>query len=207
MADASIPQVNATQLLNNIPFPNLIGGPMAAAIQAQGLAAKQTVDFIYQVGLDAQAGDQSTAKVRTVFFKYVKTTTGKDGTVTQSDATLTVPLLTIVPIPFIRIDTMTITFKANINADSTAKTTSTQSTDTEKSWDGAVKVLFWSVDTGLRGSYSDKSSSTASQSSKYSVQYTLDVYVHAVQDQMPAGMQKVLNILQDSITASDGTTQ
>ncbi|MBQ2198366.1 MAG: hypothetical protein II406_06425, partial [Bacteroidales bacterium] len=39
----------------------------------------------------------------------------------------------------------------------------------------------------------------ATQESKYSVEYTMDVHVHAGQDGMPAGMAKVQEILNSSV--------
>jgi hypothetical protein len=34
--------------LKNVPFENIIGGPLKAAINAQSIAARSTVDFIQQ---------------------------------------------------------------------------------------------------------------------------------------------------------------
>ncbi|MBQ5410820.1 MAG: hypothetical protein IIU20_03505, partial [Bacteroidales bacterium] len=42
---------------------------------------------------------------------------------------------------------------------------------------------------------SSKKDSKATQESKYSVEYTIDVAVHASQDSMPAGMAKVLEMI------------
>ena len=46
---------------------------------------------------------------------------------------------------------------------------------------------------------SSKKDSTSTRDSKYSVEYTMDVAVKAGQDDMPAGMSKVLEILNESI--------
>ena len=48
-----------------------------------------------------------------------------------------------------------------------------------------------------------KKDSTSTSSSKYSVEYTIDINVHAVQDDMPAGMAKILGILTEAIAAND----
>ena len=40
----------ATNILTSLPFGNIIGGPMKAAIEAQAIAARATVDFIREVG-------------------------------------------------------------------------------------------------------------------------------------------------------------
>jgi hypothetical protein len=106
-------------------------------------------------------------------------------------------LLTIVPLPFIRIDDMTIDFKASMSQ--STGTEDKQSSVTEKSakTSGSARYLFFSA--SLDASISSKKDSSSTKTSKYSVEYTIDVHVHAVQDDMPGGMSKVLNILTESI--------
>jgi VCBS repeat-containing protein len=113
-----------------------------------------------------------------------------------------VPLLTIVPIPYIAIDNVQIDFKANISASSSSVTTTSDSTSTSAG--GSAKAsLNWgifSVSADFQANYSSKKDSSASEKSKYSVEYTMDVSVHAGQSDMPAGLAAILNILQGSIT-------
>jgi len=177
-------QGDATQLLGSIPFDSLIGGPMTAAIGAQAQAAQTSVAFIQTVGIDND-------KVRTVTFHY------KDG---DDDKELIVPLLTIVPVPFLRIDNMTIDFKANISATTETSDQTTLSKSASASIDASAKYLFFSAK--LSGSVSSKKDSTSTRSSKYAVEYTIDVNVHAVQDDMPKGLATVLGILNESIQAT-----
>ncbi|KIH76030.1 Protein of unknown function [Geoalkalibacter ferrihydriticus] len=182
MANGS--QDTATRQLGNIPFGALIGGPMTAAVEAQAKAAQSSLGFIEGVAFDDQG------KVRDVTFDYE----GPGG-----PQTLTVPILTIVPIPFIRIDDMTINFKASINASTETSTTTSTSKEGKVALAGSAKYLFFSAK--LDASYSSKKDSSATKNSKYSVEYTMDINVHAVQDDVPAGMAKVLNILTDNIKA------
>lgn len=177
-------QVNATQLLGTLPFGSLIGGPLTAAVDAQAKAAVSSKDFI-----EALALDDDRKKVRTVAFKY-RDSDGKD-------AELEVPILTIVPIPFLRIDDMTIEFKANISATTETSRSASSSTAKEAKLSASARYLFFKAE--LSGSVSSKKDSTATASSKYSVEYTIDVRVHAVQDDMPKGIATVLNLLNESI--------
>jgi hypothetical protein len=57
------------------------------------------------------------------------------------------------------------------------------------------------VSADFKANYSSKKDSKATAESKYSVEYTMDVKVHAGQDSMPAGLATVLGILQSSITS------
>lgn len=183
----------ATRELNSIPFGHLIGGPLDAAVQAQSKAAMTTVDFIKAVGFE---GDGKDTKVANVEFKVVK---GQDTT------TIQVPLLTIVPIPFLRVDDMTIDFKANITQSQEDK----DSTSATKQWgvkaDASASWLWGKA--SMSANYSSKKDSTSTKDSKYSVEHTVDVNVHAVQDDVPGGLSKILNILTNSIEEPSGSTQ
>ena len=55
----------------------------------------------------------------------------------------------------------------------------------------------------MKANYSSKKDSKATQSSQYSVEYTMDVAVKAGQDSMPAGLAKVLELLGSSLDVSD----
>jgi hypothetical protein len=71
-----------------------VAGPLNAIVAAQSQAAMATVDFIYGVGFDA-AG-----KSINLDFSY---NTTNPATGLRSETTLSVPMLTIVPIPVLRV--------------------------------------------------------------------------------------------------------
>lgn len=196
MSNNQTVQTQATNLLSGIPFGYLIGAPMVAAIDAQGLAAMETVKFIEAVGF-TQSGGETTAQ--TVTFSYTKPgTDASGGGATQNQTyTLTVPLLAIVPIPFLRISTMTIDFTANIQADTSTSVTTANQTTFSASLSASAGFLFGSVK--LNASVSNKSSTDTTANSTYNVQYTMGIHVIAEQDSMPAGLQAVLNILANTI--------
>ncbi|MBX3120189.1 MAG: DUF2589 domain-containing protein [Fimbriimonadaceae bacterium] len=188
MAIDTTPSQVATQSLSAIPFSSLIGGPLDAAIEAQGKSALNTINFIQQVGLQTDANGNKTAV--TVSFSYT------DGS--GNNRVLIVPIITIVPIPYIAVNLITIDFKANINASSSSSQEDTSSQTVGAS--ATVGGSFWGVKFDMSASYSSKKDSKATQDSKYSVEYTMDVHVEAGQTDMPAGLAKVLQILQDGIT-------
>jgi hypothetical protein len=194
----------AVQELSQIPFAHLIGGPMKAAVEAQALAAQSTVEFIQKVGFkqpttgvapdmlftnpdsDAEAGE-----IRSVTFEYEKT----DENNTQASFSLTVPLLAIVPIPYLRIDEMTIDFKAKLT-DSVVRNTNT-SFELNTSVGGSYSAFWSPVKLDFRVNAAFKTSS-ASQSSS-TREYSMDIHVRAVQDTMPAGLSRVIDILETAI--------
>ncbi|MBD2569837.1 DUF2589 domain-containing protein [Anabaena lutea] len=183
------PSTVATSALQGIPFSSLIGGPLNAAVDAQVKAAGATVDFIQNVGLTGPADNRRPIQVEFVYY------------VDGKEAKLMVPLLTIVPIPYLAVDSVDIQFKANIKAEASTYQEDNSSSETSVGNKSSATFGGWFAkgSTEFNASYSSKKDSKATQESKYSVEYTMDLKIHAGQDDMPAGLAKVLNILESSI--------
>jgi hypothetical protein len=189
------PSTVATNALQAIPFSSLIGGPLDACIQAQALAAKTTYEFIQQVGLyeDPVTREKKTV---TVVFQYQKG---------NRMVNLVVPLLAIVPIPYIAVNNITIDFIAKISAEASTVSTTSEMT----SYGGEVAAglraggRMWGLNIDFKANYSSKKDSTATAQSRYSVEYTMTVHVAAGQDSLPAGLAAVLNILQEGIVSTN----
>jgi hypothetical protein len=202
----------AIQNVTALPFRHLIGAPLVAAIEAQAMAAKSTMDFIMDVGFtkptdevtDPTKAQTDIGDVRTVTFKYevdvVKT--DKSGT-EKKPFSLTVPLLTVVPIPFLAIEEMTIDFMAKITEAISHDRSATN--ESAKNASLEAKGGWGPVSAGFKCSLSSKHSSTSSSSSKYNTELTMNIRVRATQDDMPAGLMKVLDILAGAVKASMAT--
>jgi uncharacterized protein DUF2589 len=200
----------ALETVSSLPFGMLIGAPLSAGVEAQSQAAKATIDFIREVGFkpadpnsdplfpldnngnprndDADFGD-----VRVVTFKYQTTNgAGEPGT-----ATLTVPVLTVVPIPYFSIDEMTIDFVAKI----TESITSTVKAEDNRRKDASATVSggWGPVRGGLKASYSSSHTSTSEKSSKYNTELAMTIHVRATSESMPKGLARVLDILASGI--------
>lgn len=114
-------------------------------------------------------------------------------------------VLTIVPIPYIAIHDIDINFKANISASSSSvsEQSSSSALDAGAEVTAGLKVGPFHMDAKMNANYSSKKDSKATQESKYSVEYTMDVAVKAGQDSMPAGLAKVLELLGSALDVSD----
>lgn len=190
------------QELSNINFESMIGGPLNAVIKAQAQSAQTSVDFIKSVGFNAPDATENPGKPTMVTFEYTKIlekpgplVDGKPGPTipTPTDMKLTVPILTMLPIPFIRVEEVTIDFNAKINS----VVESTTSSSSELAASLAVKAGWGPVSAQLKCSYSTKKSSSSSDKTERT--YSLAIHVRAVQDELPAGMEKLLGILENSI--------
>jgi len=207
------------QELASIDFESMIGGPLVAVINAQAQAAMSTVNFIKAVGFKPPAADQiagedtETAEPIYVSFKYPKELSPYIPAVAADPAAvppvvaspavpavyetqeLTVPILTILPIPYIRIDEVTIDFNAKINSVEYRKT----STDLKinSSVEAKAGFFFGSVKMKVETSFQR----TTQQGNSVNRTYSLAIHVKAVQDEMPAGMERILGILEGAITS------
>ena len=196
----------AVEELSQIPFAHLIGAPMKAAIEAQALAAQSTVEFIQKVGFKQPAAggpdmiftdpneDADAGEIRNVTFEYSKL----DENGTKANFSLTVPLLSVVPIPYLRIDEMTIDFKAKLTDSIVRNTNTSFSLDTSV---GGSYSAFWSpvkLDFRVNAAFKTSTSTQASSTRDYS----MEIHVRATQDDMPGGLSRILDILESAITES-----
>ncbi len=186
----------ANRILGSIPYGTLIGAPMTAAVEAQALAAQSSIDFIRSVGFQPADDTEEFGDIRVVSFTY-KHRDVEAGT--DRDITLSVPLLTIVPIPYLRIDDMTIDFTSKITEEMIRKTKRTSETQLDASLSVSYKSFLSPVKVGFKASVSHKHSSSAATSNRYKTEHTININVRAVQDDIPAGMNRVLDILESAI--------
>lgn len=221
--------VNPGQELSSIDFESMIGGPLIAVVNAQAQAALSSINFIKSVGFKAGTSEdpenQDTGEPIYVQFKYKKEVAPYQPAVAAVDAvaavgtegepgytpavaavaavaavpaqlqpmSLEVPILTLLPIPFIRIDETTIDFNAKINSMEYKKVDT--SFKIGGSFEAKARWGWGSAKLKVSSSYQRNTQ----QGSNVKRTYSMNVHVKAVQDEMPAGMEKVLGILEDAM--------
>ena len=188
---ARAPSTNLTQELNNIDFRKMIGGPLQAAVDAQVASSLATVDFINKVGFTTPTDDDGEPKpdakreLVMVDFSHDRRNVDADGKEVVQTTNLRIPLLAMLPIPSLRIDHVTIDFNVKLNSVESEKTSTKLGVEAE------LKGGFGPVSFKVSASYQRKTT-TAVEVKK---EYSLNVNVKAVQDEIPAGLEKVLNLL------------
>jgi len=194
---------NLVQELNSLDFSVYIGGPLQAAVQAQHAASMSQVSFIQEVGFKTTGtAPNEVTELRYVDFKYMKkvpnptydsTATSGPSSIpfTESEVLISVPFLTMLTIPALRIE--------EINIDFNAKLTSTETSNVSSEFSGSAELSLkvWKVNFKASASYKRTSSSGVSTEKTYN----LGVRVRAVNDELPAGLDRILTMLEDSIAA------
>ena len=96
------PTYSAAEQFAQLPTESLIGGPLAAAIRVQTAATEQKAEFIGKAGLPSDTNAPGSIAF-----------TIPDG------QRIEVPLLSIVPLPYLAVDTVDIRFEMKIATDDT----------------------------------------------------------------------------------------
>jgi hypothetical protein len=104
-----------------------------------------------------------------------------------------VPILTMLPIPFIKVDIITIDFNAKI----TSMETQAQSSDLSVGVNLEVKQRWPGGSAKLNVAVAYKKSTSSGSSVERT--YSMAIHVQASQDEMPAGMEKLLGILEGAM--------
>lgn len=111
--------------------------------------------------------------------------------------TLQVPLLTIVPIPFIRVASTDIELNVKINSISNTTESSDTNVTSNLNASASAKNLFFRGNVNINASVSHQKKKSSSEDIKK--EYSLNIKIHAVQDDVPGGMSRILDILEESI--------
>ena len=173
MPDGTNPNASrqVVSALNSIPFGNIIGGPLAACVQAQAEAAQTTLNYIRGFTMTESHLDVEGAEPITVSFSFIM-----EGVPTR----MTVPLMTIVPIPYMRIEHVDLSFTADITA-----------CDNEK-----MEAKFASE--GYQSIEEDEKS--------VSMQSKMGVHVRASTGDIPSGMAKMLDFFANNLVVQETLT-
>lgn len=206
--------------LQQLPLDYLLSAPLTAAIKAQALAAQTTVDFIEKVGLEEdEAGE---LKVRTAEFSFVQPIPDPitPGDFVDVESRLTVPILSIVPVPFIRISDLNVSFEFKIRnvqsrssqLEATSKTETEVSSTFKHTMAGEMSLNIGNL-FGAKGNSTTEIENKINTNISASVTYqqterdmldrsaTFKMTMNAVQDAIPEGLSRVLTILNDAIKA------
>lgn len=178
------PNLNFADELGSIDFRKMIGGPLQAAVDAQVASSLATINFINAVGFSTPDGGGKRELVM-VDLSHTRKDVDAEGNETSRDVAVRVPLLAMLPIPSLRIEEVVVNF--NVKLDSVQRS---EVSDELKI--GAEVAAGWGpVNFKVSASYQRKTVTNV----EVKREYALAVNVKAVQDEMPAGLEKVLGIL------------
>lgn len=184
-----------------LPMADLIGGPLAAACDAQVRLANATANFIKVVGFQpptgTSIGEDDIGPIRNVSFTFTRPTPVVPATTPPTSTTetvnLTVPLLACVTIPALSVKTVDIVFDMEVKSSTSSKSSTDEALSVKA--DASAKWGVAKVSVSIQGSVATHKENTRStdNSAKYHVQVT------ASDTGMPEGLRRVLDIMNSAI--------
>lgn len=176
--------------LNSLDFGIYIGGPLQAAVNAQNSASLAQVEFINSVGLTPIDVNNQNAPRDLIYANFEFSHDDGGTPVTRS---IKVPLLTMLNIPSIRIEEITIDFNAKLTSVETE--TASDSLSASGTLSAGCKFASLKVSAAYKR--------TTTKGSNVEKTYSMAVHVSAVNDELPAGLDRILTLLENEIKSED----
>ena len=159
---------------DNLPLADLIGAPLIAAVEAQEMTARTIVEYIRRIGLNQ---DGTVEELRFFLDRRVASDQGRQAERVEAR----VPLLSLVPIPSLLVETIDVRFSVEAKA----------SLSFREAQDSQQDITTPVVVGNLRSSR--ESTRQSDQSARY------DIALFAKQGGLPEGMARLLDILAENI--------
>lgn len=176
--------------ISSLDFANLIGGPLNAIVEAQAKSAIATANFIREVAFDKEG--------RAVLSEFRYNRVGEDGR--EQEVRLSVPFITMLPIPYVAIESAEIEFNAKIT--STRESSSSQSFNGELGA-GVDSAWFKGVSVSTKMSYQKQSASQEKEQRSFDMR----VLVRLRSAEMPPGTERLLSALEGALEERTGSVR
>lgn len=168
----ALPVDNQESLLQELDFNRILGAPLSACVNAQEEAAQATLQYLNEVVFTQAGDDDSSLEPVTVSFYFESA-----GQVHR----IVMPLLLIVPVPYLQIDRIDLTFQATV-------TESRMNHDTRK--------------LSLKAKYSapgDSAEVSKETKAEYMNKRCIDINLSVTSADMPMGISKLLEIFNSQL--------
>jgi hypothetical protein len=184
--------VDFGQELADLDFENIIGGPLSAVVDAQADAAITSITFIQEVGLHKKEGE--IVPIMTEFSYNRSVVNSVTGLVTLERHVIQVPVLSLLPIPFLQFADVWLDFNVSLNSISVSQS--------QVSHNLVTRGGYYGRNVRVSGSFSLQAKKSSTGTTKRS--YDMHIDLHALQDDLPEGMNRVLSMLEQASIPDSG---
>ncbi|MCB0707759.1 MAG: DUF2589 domain-containing protein [Saprospiraceae bacterium] len=209
MADANPPLISMAEQFTGLPMDDLIGGPLNAAAKANSMMAATQTQFMLDTCFNYDEATNIYTPImvtmtlkRGVLVPVDPTVPNQEPKIDVVETTFEVPLLTIIPLNSLAVDSVDIKFDMEVKS-SFSETTNEKSEEAmaaESSFQAKIGYGIFSAT--ITGSVSYDSATSSSRDTHYeksnSAQYS--VAVHAGQLPLPAGVTTIINAFSNAIS-------
>lgn len=173
--------------ISSLDFANLIGAPLNAIIEAQAKSAIATANFVREVAFDKEG--------RAVMSEFRYRRVADDGR--EQEVVLSVPFITMLPIPYVTIEHAEIEFNAKITSTRESSSAASFAGELAAGLDGA---WFKGATVSTKMSYQRQSASQEKEQRSYDMR----VLVRLRSADMPPGTERLLNALEGAVEETIG---
>jgi len=174
------PSVVSPAEFEKIPLDFIIATPLLTTIEAHKAAASTTLNFI------------ETLKDKTVEFNVKVNETDANGKTAEVDKKIAVPLLSVVKIPSLNFDSLSVSFNYNISQIYKETEGSKQNADIKVATKGVLSKF---LEASLTGSI-EHSRNTENVSNRGG---SLEIKLHVSETSLPAGLAKIIDAMVENI--------
>jgi len=167
-----------------LPLEFIIEAPLSGAVKAQAVVATAIKEFLEKFGKD------------TVTFQAAATLSGAAA---PSTVKVYVPVLATVPVPNLRIDSLTVDFKYEISQIVVEKSATDKGIEGDFGTTGVLSKFFSAT---IKG----HASSQASSESTVNRSGSLNITLHASEAPMPEGLARILSLLANVVPTTVAPT-
>lgn len=168
----ALPVDNQESLLQELDFNRILGAPLSACVNAQEEAAQATLQYLNEVVFTQAGDDDSSLEPVTVSFYFESA-----GQVHR----IVMPLLLIVPVPYLQIDRVDLTFQATV---------------TESHMNHDTRKLSLKAKNSAPGDSAEVSKETKAE---YMNKRCIDINLSVTSADMPMGISKLLEIFNNQL--------
>lgn len=197
--------VSMAQQFSGLPIKSLIGAPLKAAADANGMMARTQTQFMLSTCFNGTAGDES-APLTPIMIAFTITRSVIKDDATPADpptaeVTFSLPLLTLIPLNSLAVDEVKVHFEMEVKSSTSQdkETSTSQETSAEGSFTAKYNAGLFSCE--VSGSVSSKSESASKESQHYesSNQAKYEIDVHAGQLPLPKGVTTIIDAFTKNI--------
>jgi hypothetical protein len=208
--------VSMAQQFTGLPMSDLIGGPLMASAKANNLMAISQTQMILEMGFNKTEKDnQITYTPIMLDLTLTRSALSEDPgatpnvVVTPVVTNIQVPMLTILPINSLGVQTVDVTFDMEVQSSYSHNTSDTQQSanSAEASLDAKFGGGLWSVDIHGKVSHSDEHKTTDESAYRKSNNARYHVAVHAGQLPLPDGIKIIIQAYANAITPIEMPTK
>ncbi|KNC65135.1 MULTISPECIES: DUF2589 domain-containing protein [Pseudoalteromonas] len=196
--------VSMAQQFSGLPMKSLIGGPLKAATDANGMMARTQTQFMLSTCFDKSTGGAqgSSSQLKPIMVEFTLSRPVIKGTATsEANITLKLPLLTLIPLNSLAVDDVKVHFEMEVSSSMSKDNEKQSEQETAAKADITAKYNAGLFSVEVHGSVSHSSKSSSKQREHYeaSNKAKYEVDVHAGQLPLPTGVTTIINAFTKNI--------